>query len=69
MTRHTDDWVELERRHGTLASYKTDRCRCTPCRNANARYIQDRRAAGLEPMPSGHQLRMRAAQRRRETRA
>lgn len=56
------DWVVELRRHGTLAGYKSG-CRCADCRGANARYVQDRRAAGLEPMPSGHQLRLRRKER------
>jgi AraC-like DNA-binding protein len=30
--------------HGTLQRYRQDRCKCVPCREANTRYEQGRRA-------------------------
>lgn len=29
--------------HGTYGGYKNHRCRCEPCRGANAEYVQTRR--------------------------
>lgn len=36
----------IDRAHGTRARYVAEKCRCAPCRAANARYVRDRRTSG-----------------------
>lgn len=38
--------------HGDRRTYKALRCRCLPCRAANATYVRSRRAGVLYPDPS-----------------
>ncbi len=39
----TDHVVFIDARHGTLASYTYDKCRCRDCRKAMAEYQRKRR--------------------------
>jgi hypothetical protein len=55
--------------HGQRATYVVDRCRCTPCKAANARYEQDRTTrayllrGGAEIDSTGTRRRVRALER------
>lgn len=50
--------------HGTRARYVAARCRCEPCRRANARYAKSRRRGEPNPLVDGAEARARVEELR-----
>lgn len=51
--RHLDLVHSRRRSHGTRARYVRDRCRCRPCRAANAAYARARKRRPVVLIPAG----------------